>query len=114
LRGALRRRSKKSNKSFSRRWPATLRRKPSNRNRNGSFAFRNVAFPGGTDTKDRTVGTYRLYCLDGVGKVASAEWVSAEGDEDALRTADKFRRGRACELWQGDRLVARLDPKGPR
>jgi hypothetical protein len=54
------------------------------------------------------VQTYRLYCLDGVEKVASAEWIEAECDEAAIEAADEMRDGRACELWNGDRLVIRL------
>jgi hypothetical protein len=56
-----------------------------------------------------TVGTYRLYCLDGVEKVASAEWIEAQDDEDAMAAAEEMRDGRACELWQNSRLVARID-----
>ena len=54
------------------------------------------------------MATYRLYCLDGVGKVASAEWIDAESDEDALKEAERLRGGRTCELWNNSRLVARL------
>jgi hypothetical protein len=56
------------------------------------------------------VKTYRLYCLDGVGKVASAEWIEAPDDEAAIAIADRLRGGRACELWQGSRLVGRVGP----
>jgi hypothetical protein len=55
------------------------------------------------------VGTYRLYCLDGVGKVASAEWIEAADDEGAIEMAENLRRERSCELWQGGRLVIRMD-----
>jgi hypothetical protein len=55
------------------------------------------------------VATYRLYCLDGVGKVASAEWIDAGTDEEALEAAGQLRDGRMCELWQNSRLVARLE-----
>ena len=59
------------------------------------------------------VETYRLYCLDGVGKVASAEWIEADDDEAAKAAAEDHREGRASELWQGDRLVWRFgDPPG--
>jgi hypothetical protein len=54
------------------------------------------------------VATYRLYCLDGVDKVASADWIDADSDEEALKAADALRAGRTCELWQKGRLVARL------
>lgn len=54
------------------------------------------------------MSTYRLYCLDGAGKVASAEWIEANDDEAASRIADELRDGRLCELWQNHRFVARL------
>ena len=55
------------------------------------------------------MATYRLYSLDGVGKVASAEWIDAESDEEALRAAERLRGDRKCEIWQNSRLVARLE-----
>jgi hypothetical protein len=55
------------------------------------------------------VATYRLYCLDGVDKVASAEWLEADDDEAAIAAADEMRGGRTCELWQNSRLVARME-----
>jgi hypothetical protein len=58
------------------------------------------------------VETYRLYCLDGVGKVASAEWIEAVDDQAAVEIADRLRRGQPCELWQSNRLVARLGESG--
>jgi hypothetical protein len=57
------------------------------------------------------VGTYRLYCLDGVGKVVSAEWIEAEDDDTAIEAAKKLMDGYPCELWQNSRLVGRLDRK---
>jgi hypothetical protein len=59
------------------------------------------------------VETYRLYCLDGVGKVASAEWIQAVDDEAAIDIADRLRGGRVCELWQNHRFVTRLDSPTP-
>ena len=52
---------------------------------------------------------FRLYCLDGVGKVSSAEWIEADDDEAAIEVAKMTHDGHECELWQGKRLVARLD-----
>ena len=72
-----------------------------------SLALRNVA-PAAGKTGFENVETYRLYCLDGVDKVASAEWIEAENDEAAIAAADEVRAGRSCELWQGNRLVARV------
>jgi hypothetical protein len=55
------------------------------------------------------VAEYRLYCLDGVNKVSSAEWIEADDDEAAIEAAKDTHDGHECELWQGKRLVARLD-----
>lgn len=59
------------------------------------------------------MASYRLYCLDGVGKVASAEWLDAEDDDAAIEAAKRQRQGRTCELWQGQRLVARVGEPDP-
>jgi hypothetical protein len=55
------------------------------------------------------VAGYRLYGLDGAEKVASAEWIEADDDEAATGIARNRHDGNLCEVWQGRRLVARLD-----
>jgi hypothetical protein len=55
------------------------------------------------------VSDYRLYCLDGVNKVASADWIEADDDQTAIEAATERHDGHECEVWQGQRLVARLD-----
>lgn len=55
------------------------------------------------------MATYRLYCLDGVGKVASAQWIEADDDSAAIDAAENLHAGRKCELWQGERLVATVE-----
>jgi len=55
------------------------------------------------------VASYRLYGLDGVRKVASAEWIDADDDRAAIEAARLRLDGRPCEVWQGPRLVARLE-----
>jgi len=57
------------------------------------------------------VAGYRLYGLDGVNKVASADWIEADDDETAIELAKTMMDGYECEVWQGPRLVARLDFK---
>ena len=53
---------------------------------------------------------YRLYCLDGTGRITLAEWIDASDDEDAVRQAHELKRGALkCEVWLGSRLVATLD-----
>lgn len=55
------------------------------------------------------MSSYRLYGLDGVRKVASAEWIEADDDQAAVEAAKERLDGKACEVWQGRRLVARVD-----
>lgn len=53
---------------------------------------------------------YRVYCLDGAGKISLAEWIEAGDDADATQQAHDLKRGALkCEVWQGDRLVATID-----
>ena len=52
---------------------------------------------------------YRMYCLDGAGKIALADWLDASNDEDAIQQAQVLKNGaRMCEVWQRNRLVAKL------
>jgi hypothetical protein len=55
------------------------------------------------------VSNYRIYCLDGLNKVASASWLEAEGDEAVLERVKELHDGYKCEVWDGQRLVARVD-----
>jgi hypothetical protein len=53
---------------------------------------------------------YRLYCLDGAGRITLADWIQAETDEEAIEKARKKQQGaRKCEIWQRRRLVETLD-----
>jgi hypothetical protein len=55
--------------------------------------------------------TYRIYRLDGVGNIEAADWIEADGDEEAvLQAHDRAGNGR-FELWERDRLVTRSDRK---
>ena len=60
------------------------------------------------------VAGYRLYGLDGVAKVASGEWFEADDDDTAIEAAKNKMDGSPCEIWQGRRLVARLEPREQR
>jgi len=55
------------------------------------------------------VQAYRLYRLDGAGRFSAAEWIKAEDDSGALAAARAIDRSGPCELWQGNRLIARID-----
>jgi hypothetical protein len=53
------------------------------------------------------VPAYRLYRLEGTGKIHSADWIEAAGDEVAIGEAGaRFPEG-GFELWHGPRLVRR-------
>jgi hypothetical protein len=55
------------------------------------------------------VANYRIYCLDGANKVAGAHWIEADDDERALDAVTDRFAGFHCEIWDGKRLVARVD-----
>ena len=51
---------------------------------------------------------YRLYCLDGSGRITGVpELIEAPSDEAAMAEARALDLG-ICELWQGRRLVGKL------
>jgi hypothetical protein len=52
--------------------------------------------------------SYRVYCLDGAGKVWAAEWIEADDDAAALEAARQFTKAVQCEVWQGQRVVGRV------
>ena len=54
--------------------------------------------------------SYRLYRLDGAGKIVSAEWVEAADDDAAVKHARDSDLPVVCEMWDRNRLVARIEP----
>jgi hypothetical protein len=56
------------------------------------------------------MASYRLYCLDGAGRISLADWIEADSDDHAIAQARVIKRGaQKCEVWQLNRLVARID-----
>jgi hypothetical protein len=54
--------------------------------------------------------SYRLYCLNGAGRISLADWIEAETDDDAIAKARRLEHGALkCEVWLGNRLIAKLD-----
>jgi hypothetical protein len=52
---------------------------------------------------------YRVYCLDGAGRIDFADRIEAADDEEAVRKAhDMNLHALKCEIWQEQRLVAVL------
>jgi len=56
------------------------------------------------------VPSYRLYRIDGAGSITSAEWLDAADDVEATRLAREQVPQGLAEIWQRDRLIARLGP----
>ena len=54
---------------------------------------------------------YRYYCLDSTGQLHSAEWFYADDDLQAVAKIEAEHADAHCEVWQGNRLVAKLLPK---
>ena len=52
---------------------------------------------------------YRVYCFDAARKVVSVDEIRAESDEAAIAQAEAAGFGDKCEIWEGKRLVARLE-----
>lgn len=59
---------------------------------------------------------YRVYRLDGDGRISGADWIEAAADDSALEEAQRQSEGSSrYELWQGSRLVGRIldEPPSP-
>ena len=56
----------------------------------------------------RAMVAYRLYCLDGLGKIGHVEVLDAHNDEAALRIARDRKLEISCEVWDRDRLVGHV------
>ena len=57
--------------------------------------------------------SYRLYRLDGAGKISTADWIHADDDHEARNQARDRADGAHYEVWERNRLVAR-EPGQPR
>jgi hypothetical protein len=57
------------------------------------------------------LSTYRLYRLDKAGRIEFADWLEAEGDDEAARVARARIGDDRFELWQGGRLLAGPDQR---
>ena len=55
-----------------------------------------------------SMGKYRVYRLDGVGKIRGVEWLDALDDRFALEGARAIAEAGGCEVWQLDRKVGRV------
>lgn len=52
---------------------------------------------------------YRVYCLDGRGKIAAAgEWIEAKNDDEAVAIVRAKKLALNSEIWTGNRLVGKV------
>jgi hypothetical protein len=56
------------------------------------------------------VPAYRHYRFDGSGSISSAEWLDASDDSDAVRLVCELKLKAVSEIWDRNRLVARVEP----
>ena len=60
------------------------------------------------------MANYRLYCLDGAGRITgAADVIEAPSDEEAIAIARERSPETRCEIWQGRRLVATIPATPP-
>ena len=59
------------------------------------------------------MATYRLYCIDGDGRIAKGEWLEADTDEVAIEKAKALRHPLPWELWLEQRQVAKVRAQKP-
>jgi hypothetical protein len=48
-----------------------------------------------------------LYRLDGTSRISAAEWIEADGDEEARSKARAHYAAGRFEVWQSKRLIER-------
>jgi hypothetical protein len=54
---------------------------------------------------------YRLCFLESDGRVGGMRDIVCEDDQMAVELAARFKHEHVVEVWAGDRLIKRLDPK---
>lgn len=52
---------------------------------------------------------YRHYRFDGAGKISGAEWLEATDDDDVTRQVRDLGLPFRSEIWDRNRLVARIE-----
>jgi hypothetical protein len=62
-----------------------------------------------SDPQNAPPRTYRVVCYDAANKLVTADLIEAASDEEAVAKAEAAGYGDKCEIWHGNRLVARLE-----
>ena len=55
---------------------------------------------------------YRVYSLSANGSIVGDRTIEAVDDDEAVFAARAMKRPEGCEVWKGDRRVARVPPVG--
>ena len=53
--------------------------------------------------------TYRFYSFDSALRILNADMIETASDDEAIAHAETTGYGSKCEIWDGQRLVARLE-----
>ena len=53
---------------------------------------------------------YRIYVLDREGHIRMAQAICYQDDLDALAETERLSRRESIEIWEGSRIVARVNP----
>ena len=54
---------------------------------------------------------YRVYSYDQMRHDVAADLIEAASDEEVIEAVETSGFGSKCEIWDGDRLVARLEQR---
>ena len=58
--------------------------------------------------------SYRAYWVDGTGKRLSVDWIDAVNDDDAVATVEGNIHCLKCEVWDGRRLLKKIESEQPK
>lgn len=57
------------------------------------------------------MASYRVYFLNGQGRIMRAVDLACDTDDEAVAQARDLASGQAVELWDRARLIGRYDPE---
>ena len=56
------------------------------------------------------MANFRLYRLDGAGKIGTAEWLEADDEDHALELVRQLKADSTIEIWNRNKLIGRVAP----
>ena len=56
------------------------------------------------------MANFRLYRLDGAGKIGTAEWLEADDEDHALELVRELNAETTIEIWNRNKLIGRVSP----